>query len=163
MQPQTPKLPYTYLFVHELALAFDPPEEVCRRHGVTPEEFHKLENYEPFKEALARAAKEIINGGVTTEIKAKLALERAVDAIVTIMNDTTAEPETRLKAIERLEKIAKVDKDGPKQSGFQLQIHIGQNGPAKAVTITPGNVGVFSEPPPGVDDQAFDAEFIEIL
>ena len=110
-------------------MGFDPPEEICQRHGVVPDEFDKLQHYGPFTDACVKAAADFAERGITLELKAKLAMEKMLDSAIQIANDTAAEPKDRMDAMNFVAKVAKADAVQDAQGkGASISISIPSHG-----------------------------------
>ena len=131
------KLAYTPLFAYEIALGFDPPEKVCQTHKVSPEEWAQLQSFEPFNKAVESFVKDIATNGVQTELKARLFVDNMLPTVMSIAEDSSVEPETRLKALEFVKSLAKTDNKSVGSNGFNLQIIIPAAGePAKIIPVS---------------------------
>lgn len=120
-------LPFTMAFAYEIALGFDPPHEVCRRHNVAESHFARLESYEPFVQAKAALYEQFLKSGMTLDLKAKLALESVLPQAAIIASDEAFDAATRIKAMELLSKVANVGAgpSGPEKPTFAFQVVIG--------------------------------------
>lgn len=123
-------LPFTMAFAYEIALGFDPPHEVCRRHNVAESHFARLESYEPFIQAKAALYEQFLKSGMTLDLKAKLALESVLPQAAIIASDEAFDAATRIKAMELLSKVANVGAgpSGPEKPTFAFQVVIGDPG-----------------------------------
>lgn len=104
------QLPFTTNFVVDIALGFEEPDIVCENHGVTPEEYERLLDYEPFVQARDRMAADFKRNGVTLELKARLSLEVLLADAIQIAHEPTNDAKDRLQAMQLIQKIANLDK-----------------------------------------------------
>ncbi len=133
-------IPFTQEFVLALALDWAPPEEVCREHGVSEEDYRRLLEYKPFQTALAEMRKVLSEQGVTVAFKAKVAIESLVPDIYALAADESVNPQIRLAAFQHLVKISGLDKpDHQMNEGFTLQILMSGDGPKQVVNVSVSN------------------------
>lgn len=122
-------------FAYEIALGFDPPHEVCRRHNVPESHFARLESYEPFVQAKAALYEQFLKSGMTLDLKAKLALESVLPHAAIIASDEAFDAATRIKAMELLSKVANVGASSaaPEKPAFAFQVVI--NAESQPITL----------------------------
>lgn len=146
-------MPYESAFAFEIALEYDPPEEVCARFGVSDEDYRALLEYEPFLKELADHKAAIRDKGLVFELKAKQAAEALLPVVVDLARDIEVPPSVRLAAVQSLAKWGRLE---PQKSDnedtspkFVLQIDTGSREreikdvtPPPGVTLNP----VFEEP-----------------
>jgi hypothetical protein len=146
--------PFTPLFAYDMALCFDPPEAVCAKHGVSPEEYERIRDREDFKAAVERYHKAQREEGKLAAVMAGAVLDDiAVRRLRDIIMDSDTPPDTVNKSLELLNKLAGRDKAAPplEGGGFMLQMNFNDVrqpvGAGKAVaTVMPAFVESTPEP-----------------
>ncbi len=140
------QLPFTQEFVLAMALDWASPEQICREHGVSEEEYSRLLSFKPFQTALSEMRKVLSEQGVTAAFKAKVAVESLIGDVYSLASDGELNPQIRLAAFQQLLKLSGLDKpEGQAMEGFTLQIVMGDSGPQPLVAVSVGPAR--NEPP----------------
>lgn len=135
----TIELPFTQSFASEIAMDFDPPEDVCDRHGVSYETFEELQLYKPFQEQVAEYKKVWQESGITPAMKAKIAVEDLIPTLNKMVKDKEIPAAVRKGAFDSLVNVSKLGGAGSDPGaggGFQVNINFPTPKQA-AVDVTP--------------------------
>jgi len=129
-------------FLFDLALGFDRPEDVCSKHEVTPEMYARYLSDPVFRAELNQMqVSQRVEGKFAQVLAGALLDELGLQTVVRVIRDSETDPETRLKAVTKLEEMAGRTKAAPVQTAPTFSMTMRFDNPtvpvgAKSMTTT---------------------------
>jgi len=110
----------------EVALGFEKPETICPRYEVTEDEWYNLAASPVFKKAVVKYQEEILEGGISFRLKAKVQAEAYLKDAHLLIKHPLTPPAVKADMIKWMARVADLEPKNNKNEGvsFNLQINL---------------------------------------
>jgi hypothetical protein len=120
------QLSFSEGFAFDIACGTHTPEQVCERWDIKLEYYEWLRTDELFRKAVEAYTDKIKRDGVSVQLKASIMLEHCLPVYFDIAKDATIDPDTRLRAVEKISGLAGAkNQTSDVPQGFTMNISLG--------------------------------------
>lgn len=116
---------FTEEFAYQVALGYLPLKNICASHGVSKEKIKSLMENPVFRKRVAEYRDHFSKTGVTTELKAAVAVDALIPDMYRIASNEDEASINRIGAFDRLFKVSGKEKQqqtGPSTPQFMVQV-----------------------------------------
>ena len=127
-KPSTPtQASFDPRFAFEVALGMESPDKIYPRYDLTEEEWYAIAVSSVFKKTVAKYQEEILEGGLSFRLKAKVQAEAYLTDAHLIIKHPLTPPAVKADMIKWVTKVADLEPKSSKTDGaptFNLQINL---------------------------------------
>lgn len=135
-----------------IAQGLEDPADVAERFGFTGKRWEQLQEYPPFKAAVAGKIAELEKSGWVFRQKAAMGAEMVMEQVIVQAMSNDVSLVQKLETLKTLSKLGNLEPKEEKQAqvgtGFQIQINLGDHsvslghGQPQTVDITPSKLAI---------------------